>query len=87
MVSLLASLGAYSFSNRTLIAALVALVVGFIAINVTFLTIVPPALSLHKSKDLICGAVRDPSGIKALDMQKVQLQDAKGERKHWDSGK
>jgi hypothetical protein len=78
VVSIFSSLAVYSWTNSPLLSALVALAVGFIAINVAFLTIVPPALSLHMSKDLICGAIKDPSRIKALDMQKVQLVDSKG---------
>lgn len=78
VVIIFTSLGVYSLTNSFLVAALAALVVGYVAINVAFLTIVPPALSLHKSKDLICGAIKDPSRIKALDVQKVQLLDNKG---------
>lgn len=79
VVIIFSALGVYSLTNSSLVSALVALVIGFIAINVAFLTIVPPALSLQKSKDLICGAIKDPSRIKSLDMQKVQLLDGKGE--------
>lgn len=58
--SLLISLAVYGWWQSGLYAALVCLFVGFIGINVAFLTIVPPAQSLDKSKNLICAALRKP---------------------------
>jgi hypothetical protein len=76
--SLLASLAVYAWLQNGLFAALAGVLCGFIGINVTFLTIVPPAKSLQDAKELICGALDDPSRIKSFSMQKVELTDAKG---------
>jgi len=81
VVVLFTSLGVYSWTESALIAAIAAFALGLIAINVAFLTIVPPALALQQSKELIVGAIRDPSRIKTLNMQKVQLIDIKGKAK------
>lgn len=76
--SLLASLAVYGWLQSGLFAALAGLFVGFIGINSAFLLIVPPDKSLANAKNLICGALREPSRIKSYDMQKVQLADANG---------
>ena len=77
-VSLLVSLAVYGWLQSGLYAALGCLFVGFIGINVAFLTIVPPAQSLAKGKHLICAALREPPRIKSYSMHKVELADANG---------
>lgn len=78
LLSLLVSLAMYWWLGSGLFASIGFLLGGFVGINVAFLTIVPPASSLAKSRDLICGALREPSRIKSYDMRKVQLANAKG---------
>ncbi len=77
-VSLAVALAVYWWLGNGLFAAIAGLFVGFVGINVAFLTIVPPDSSLAKWKNLICGALHEPSRIKSYDMQKVQLADANG---------
>ncbi|MGZ0657132.1 hypothetical protein ACWPKO_04350 [Coraliomargarita sp. W4R53] len=78
VLSLAVSLAVYWGFGSGLFAALGGLFFGFIGINVAFLTIVPPASSLNKSKKLICEAIKEPTRIKSYDMHKVQLADSKG---------
>jgi len=72
------SLAVYWIFQNGLYAALAGLLAGFIGINIAFMTIVPPAKSLNCSRDLICAAIKDPTRIKSYDMNKVELNDAKG---------
>ena len=78
LICLAASLTIYWFFQSGIYAALTALLVGFVGINIAFLTIVPPAKELNQSRDLICAAIKDPKRIKAYDLKQVELFDAKG---------
>lgn len=78
LLSLLVSLGVYSWLQSALFAGIACFFVGFISVNVVFLSIIAPAESLKRSKDLICDAIKDPSRIKSDNVQKVQLLDANG---------
>ncbi len=78
LISLAGALVVYWLFANGLIAALVGFFVGFVALNVAFMTIVPPASSLSRVSDLICAAIKDPSRIKSYDMQKVQVADSRG---------
>jgi len=78
LLSLVVSLAVYWALGSGLFAAIAFLFVGFIGINVAFLTIVPPASSLNQSRNLITKAIQDPARIKSYDMQQVQLADSKG---------
>jgi len=78
LLSLGGSLAVYWAFGSGLFAALGGLFVGFVGINVAFLTVVPPASSLHRVRNLITEAIKEPSLIKSYDMQKVQLSDSQG---------
>lgn len=78
-VVLVSSFAVYSVFGSGLIAAIVFLVVGFIGINAAFILVVPPAKSLVEPRDLLCGAIREPSRIQSHSMDKVELLDAEGE--------
>lgn len=78
VLSLGVALTVYSIFASGLWAAVAGFFVGFIGINVAFLTVVPPASSLNKARNLISEAVKDTTRIKSYNMQEVQLADAKG---------
>jgi hypothetical protein len=77
--SLLVSLGVYAWLANGMVAAFVWLLVGFVGINIAFLAFVPPDSLLNHSRDLICGALREPSRLQSYSMQKVQIKDAEGQ--------
>lgn len=78
LCSLMAAFCVYAWLDSGLYAALAGLLVGFIGIHAAFLVIVPPAKSLARSKQLICGALKEPARIKSYSMDKVQLADENG---------
>ncbi|MDQ8195445.1 hypothetical protein QEH59_13495 [Coraliomargarita sp. SDUM461004] len=77
-LSLVLSFVVYALMASGLLASIVFLLVGFIGINVAFLTTVPPASSLNRSRNLICEAIKEPSRIQSYDMNNVQLLDSSG---------
>jgi hypothetical protein len=78
LLVLVSALAAYWALTSGLLAACVGFVVGFIGINLAFITIVPPSSSIKEVKQLIFGALREPARIKSYDMKKVKILDAKG---------
>lgn len=78
VISLLASWAIYTGLQSGLYAAIAFLLVGFIGINIAFLTVVPPASELKQAKGLMLAAIKDPERIKSYDMKKVKLVDGQG---------
>jgi hypothetical protein len=51
---------------------------GFVTTNLAFLFMVPSVEELTAGRDMICGAIRNPSRIKKFDTKRVELADRDG---------
>lgn len=72
------ALGAYILFTNFIVTVSVFGVAGLAGINVAMLWIVPPTERLKQSKEMILGAVKDPTRFKSVEKNRIRLSDCEG---------